>query len=685
MATLYWYGGTGSWNAATGHWSTNSGNSPAADHVAPIATDDVVFDTLSNATAYTVTITGTSVCQNCTVGNPLAGVITWDGSGDLTVKGNISFPTGMLKTDTGTLTMNATSGTKTITNHGVSWANRLTLNGSGGTFQLADNFTSSSSIPITRTNGTFDAVTNNTTCTFTVLGPSINNDFTGVNAFYNLSFIPSSPSKLITFKCNANFEVKNILKIDCGATVTNRCIFSSLTRGSVLTVTLGGIPSINNTDFLDVTFQSTNARTITGVADDGSGKARFTTTSAHGLVNGSTIVIAGTTNYNGAATVTNVSDTIHFDVSALSYVSSQTGTWTFDLSSATGGSGNCGNNTGITFTTAANTTCSSGATWSTATWSTRVPLPQDTAFFSGGSRTITQDMPRIGNVDFSGSSGLTWTTSLATSCFGSIILTNLAALTSSTQVYTMEGRTTTYTIDSAGLTFEKNITINCINGTYNIGAGNLTLGTTRRLTITSGIFNCNTYVLSTGLFTMASGTTTLSSATHLITGTGTTTWNVTSGTLSASTGTIKFTDTATAAGITFVGGGKTYNNIWFARGANTQSHTITGNNTFVDFKDDGTAAHSILFTAASTQIVTTFTVNGNPGAAITLNSTTTGVFNLTKAGGGNILCDWLNVQHAACLPNGAWFARSSVNNQPTTTAGSKMTFISSLPVSSFFN
>ncbi len=114
------------------------------------------------------------------------------------------------------------------------------------------------------------------------------------------------------------------------------------------------------------------------------------------------------------------------------------GSW--NLSAITGNSGDCGGNSNITFTTPVTTDWQSGATWSTATWSSRVPLPQDTATFTtAGVATITQDMPRIGSVDFSTTSGnKTWTTSTAASVFGSIDLTNLHTLTASTQAYVFE-------------------------------------------------------------------------------------------------------------------------------------------------------------------------------------------------------------------------------------------------------
>ena len=55
MATRYWVGGTGNWDTTTTNWSTTSGGSNGAS--VPTAADDVVFDTLSNATGYTVTLT----------------------------------------------------------------------------------------------------------------------------------------------------------------------------------------------------------------------------------------------------------------------------------------------------------------------------------------------------------------------------------------------------------------------------------------------------------------------------------------------------------------------------------------------------------------------------------------------------------------------------------------------------
>lgn len=76
--------------------------------------------------------------------------------------------------------------------------------------------------------------------------------------------------------------------------------------------------------------------------------------------------------------------------------------------------------------------------------STRVPLPQDTlhfdsSSFDSGSKVITQNMPRIGSIDFTGATNTpTFTTSTTASVFGSLTLISGMTLTASTQGYTFQ-------------------------------------------------------------------------------------------------------------------------------------------------------------------------------------------------------------------------------------------------------
>ena len=76
MANRYWVGGTGSWdNTNTTNWSTSSGGSSGAS--VPTSTDNVFFDSNSNASSYTVTLGSVDLsCGDITFDNPSSGTLT---------------------------------------------------------------------------------------------------------------------------------------------------------------------------------------------------------------------------------------------------------------------------------------------------------------------------------------------------------------------------------------------------------------------------------------------------------------------------------------------------------------------------------------------------------------------------------------------------------------------------------
>jgi len=230
------------------------------------------------------------------------------------------------------------------------------------------------------------------------------------------------------------------------------------------------------------------------------------------------------------------------------------------------------------------------------------------------------------------------------------------------------------TLNSGSVTFN-NLNINA-TGEKRLG-GDITAGGT--LTLTQGSIDDRDYNVTAGNFSSSNTnirSLDMGSGTWTLTGTGTV-WDMstsTNATIDANGSTIKLTDTS-ATGKTFAGGGKTYNDIWLAPVAGTGSYTISGNNTFNDFSDTGTAAHSILFTAGSTTHIGSWNVVGESGALITINSTTTGTHTLVKDGGGGVNADYLNIQHSIATPAGVWFAgENSVNNQNTSNAGSGWIF-----------
>jgi len=139
---MYWYGGNGNWSDYTNHWSNNSGNTPSSPAAnAPTSTDDAIFDSLSNATAYTVTVDATANCANFTMGAPLAGAVTWAGSSALNIYGNLNLSggtAGITRTYTGAITFASTTTSKTITSNSVQLQSNIYFNGAGGGWTLSD-------------------------------------------------------------------------------------------------------------------------------------------------------------------------------------------------------------------------------------------------------------------------------------------------------------------------------------------------------------------------------------------------------------------------------------------------------------------------------------------------------------------------------------------------------------------
>lgn len=214
-------------------------------------------------------------------------------------------------------------------------------------------------------------------------------------------------------------------------------------------------------------------------------------------------------------------------------------------------------------------------------------------------------------------------------------------------------------------------------GTFSLG-GALTCAAIS-VTVSSTVFTTNNHAVNATSFAVSAGTANLGSSLITLSGTGTV-WASTSGpTINAGTSTIKFTDTSATAK-TFAGLSLTYYNFWYAPGAGTATLTITGSNTFNDFRDDGSAAHSILFTTGTTQTVLSFSVSGTSGNLITINSTTTGAHNLVGSVRHANTCNYLSVQHSVATPANTWYAgTNSTNNQAVSTAGSGWSFTAGPP------
>lgn len=158
MADRYWVGGSGNWGDDTNHWAITDGGAPGAGNL-PASTDDAHFTALSNATAYTVTVTaaGTKACRHLLfeAAPASSGTITFAGSTAFpNVTGNIQLLSGMSWTYTGTMTLTSTAPGNTLTWNSVSVVNPFVFNGVGGGWTFQDDFTSS--MPLSMLNGALD-------------------------------------------------------------------------------------------------------------------------------------------------------------------------------------------------------------------------------------------------------------------------------------------------------------------------------------------------------------------------------------------------------------------------------------------------------------------------------------------------------------------------------------------------
>jgi hypothetical protein len=225
-------------------------------------------------------------------------------------------------------------------------------------------------------------------------------------------------------------------------------------------------------------------------------------------------------------------------------------------------------------------------------------------------------------------------------------------------------------IDECRLTWPKAISTSNIGGTLKLIDDLIT--TVGIISVNGGTLDANDQNVTTpyvNYLTTGFGVLYLGNGTWTINGASATSWRLGVTTVNAEGSTIKFTNTTNTA-VTFTGGTQTYNNIWFSRGASTASNTITGSNTFNDIKDDGTAAHSLLFTKSTTQIITTFDVSGagGGGSVRIILDTADGAGTFTLHGTGTtISCDWLDIRRSTVDASPDWYAGSNSLNTASNT------------------
>jgi hypothetical protein len=666
-STRYWVGGTGNWSD-TARWSTSSGGSSGAS--VPRSHDDVVFDSASNATAYTATVntvTGGIRCKALTIAGPASGNLTLAGSTAIDgIHGNVTLPaTGLTRTYTGAITLTGSTSGKTLTTNGVTLASAITVNGVNCEWTLGSALNNATTSDIRVTNGLFDTASYNVTAggfisnhgnSVTYILGSSTIDFGGSGNTINFGTTETNAANL-TFTANTsqiNFTNSNPGITGNGKTFYN-VAFTSVGAGSV---TINGANSFNNLSVTGITsaglknISLSANQTITGTFTCSAG----TDATMRHFVRSDTI---GTTRTLTCAAFSGT-DADFRDITIAGAAAPVSGTRL----------GDCKGNSGITFPAAktvyfavAAGSWNGGATWAATNGgtpdSTQFPLAQDIAVFpssptpypsSGGNVNLNASY-NIGTIDMSARTTNTMTLATSTNTptiYGNWINGTGTTLTG-TGTMTFAGRGS-QTITSAGKTFANTFSIDTLGGSVSFQDALTVNGGINHI---AGTFDANGYNFTTSasVFTntgtatrtlaFGSGTWTISASSNPFVATFTGLTVTGTGTISLTSGSAK----------TFTGGGVAYTNITLNQGG-AGTLTISGNNTFKDITNTYSATGATAITiGTTTQRVSQWTGTGASGKVLTLSgSSASSPGTLVHTGGGDISVDYLTITGVRAYP-----------------------------------
>ena len=504
MANRYWVGGTGSWTASnTANWSATSGGAGGAS--VPTLADDVFFNSASNATAYTMTLTSSPVCRNVSVSGPASGNVTVAGNGTWSIYGSLIIAaTGVTWTSTYTLIFAATTTGFFITTNGVALASAIILNGAGGGWTLGSALTNTGSFTLSQ--GAFNTSNFNLT---------LNGNFNNTGALTRSLTLGSSSITCLLYTAAAATN----LTVNAGTstiTVTNAAgtfFGAGLTYYNVFKANNGfAIGDANNTF---------NALTNNSVSSTGAFACQFAGNQTIG-----TLTVNGGATPNGRAAIqttaalagTQITLTVgtfvtngYIDFRDIDFAGAAS-----PLTVATGG--DAGNNTNITLATPKTVywSLAAGGQWRDNGWATtsggsrnaaNYPLPQDTAIIddvglNSGATITTGNNPAMGNLDLSTRTlpvTIAFGTNTASPIYGNLTLSSAVTITSTTAVLYFYGFNKTQTITSSGAIIDVSLQVNNLTTTV-VLADALTIGSTKTTALSLGTLNLNGNTLTTGLF-----------------------------------------------------------------------------------------------------------------------------------------------------------------------------------------
>ena len=511
MADRYWVGGAGTWDATTTtNWSATSGGAGGAS--APTSVDNVIFDTLSNATAYAVTVGTDANALDITIAGPAVGNVTITSGATAVINcyGNwTNAATGVVFTTTSGAALNflATTTGKTITTNAVTLGGmQIIFNGVGGEWTLGSALTTTLGIVVTA--GSFSTSGSN----YALATNQISSNNSNVRSIsLNASVVTISGATFLNFPTTAtnltfNAGTSTIIASSASNTLNGGGVtFYNVTFTGVtaLTHTINGANSFNNLTFTSRTTDGVGSinisanQTISGTLTLGAAN----TAVRRLFVRSDTI---GTQRTLTVATIATLADVDFQDTVA----AGASGTWSGTRL------GNCTNNSNITFGAGQTVywNLAGAQNWSAVAWATssggapavnNFPLAQDTAVFDNtGSVTGTITI-QIGwalpAISITKTGAMTLANGTQTPrIFGSLTL-QAATVTTGTGAwsYAAYGVASTFTSNTA--TFTPPLTINAPTGTVTLGS-DFTAPSTVTTTLTAGTLDVNGFTLTTGIF-----------------------------------------------------------------------------------------------------------------------------------------------------------------------------------------
>lgn len=683
-ATLYAKAAGGNWSAA-GTWSNVSAGGGDSSGP-PTSADNVIFELLSGnvtidsaASARSLdTTSGTGTYGGTLTHNAAITLTLGDGTagaGNVAIKLNSGMTYTLGNTRTSAITFASTSGTQQTLEFGTKAHGDLTFSGAGSSYLFSSNTTATGAL-VTHTAGTVNTnaktmswLSVNTTGTTTRTWNQTNSYIT-FNGGGGSSWSASGSNLTLTTTGSTMEFISNVTMVAGTGYTYNAVIFSNSGQG-----TISGASTF---------------ATITRTAG---------ATKAGSLMIGSNITVTGTLTLTGDSitnrllvlsttlgaqrTITNSGATMTW--SNVDFQDIKLGT-SYDASAITGGSGDCGGNSSITFTTASDKYWVGGTGnwddpsnhWSTSSGgspaSGSYPLPQDSIFFDSGSfsgsgNTVTTNgVLRFGAfIDWSDAAGFNpvWSFSTAgVKHFGSVALVSGMTVTRTGGLSWSQENRSPATFSSVGVNFgSAAFNNNPVSTSFTLSDAFAMSGT---FTHIIGTLNTNGYSFAVGAFSSATSnirTLTFGASTVTVTSTGNI-WNTGGSnlTFNPNTSTIVVNETTQATSKTFTAGtSQTFNNITFS-GKNIIVNCTTGmtiNTLALNNLGDTTG---VSLQASRTYTVTSFTSTASSGNVAKLISGTAGTAATLSKSSGTVSIDYVSIKDSSATGGASWYAGANSTN-----------------------